>query len=261
MLERRGWRASPDGRPWPGDSSASARASLDETPAGRAPALKSFGLDALEQIRRGGGAGELDLPLPPVLTERRRQKPCGVHVIVGDDGELGAVRVDEGDLRPMSRDLGNRNQWASPGQVLDGAAQPLGDRVDGTPQRQVGLGSRVPARGLLQVPSVVGPADPPPERDPVLQESQFCRVEVRRGQVGLPGGMNIRDAIHPREVGKDHIGADRVLALHFLMPRLSHDPSSRSRPTTAAAVTDYPRTSSAAQPSPRGPGQGPSRWS
>ena len=88
------------------------------------------------------------------------------------------------------------------------------------------------------MPPLVGPAHPAAEGDPVLQQGKLRGVEVGGGQVGLVCGTDSCDAVHPGEVGQGRVGPDDVLAFHFLVPRLSHDPSSRAEDTIVLVVTD-----------------------
>ena len=122
-----------------------------------------------------------------------------------------------------------------------GDSQPLGHGVHGPPQRQTGLVSRIWARRHLRChPS----SDPPTRRRSVTRccrrvNSAVSKYVAARG--GMPDAPDVCDTVYPSQGGKRHVETDRVLTLHFLISRLSHDPSSRCQTHDRGVVTDHPR--------------------
>ena len=180
----------------------------------------------------------LHLPLPPVLTERRRQQPFGVHVVVRHHRQLPPssstrttsilwVEIWATGIRgrPPAGRPGRRNRL---GTVC--TARPSGRRVS---CRESG-----PEGTFRCHPS----SDPPTLRRSVTRccrrvSPAVSKYVASRSACRMPWTSATPST--PARAGRAALETDRVLTLDFLMSRLSHDSSSRCQ-TPDRGVVDGP---------------------
>ncbi|MCQ0007406.1 hypothetical protein LUX39_28840 [Actinomadura madurae] len=139
------------------------------------------------------------------------------HQVVGDLGEQVAVRVEEPDHRPPRLQRRDGAQLRPAGACRDQARQPRRD--DQRPaERSPQLLLAVRPGRHLEMPSGVGPAPPPAQRDPRGGEPQAGGVEVGGVQLVDLGLLDRRHARQPVQVRQGEGGRGVVLLLDLQMP-------------------------------------------